>query len=283
MGIKQLYDTGALYKQNMDKKSQAAFTEFYKELLDDRFILSIHDCSIGAGGSTIPLAKLGYKVSGSDINENLLEKAKQNFEKQQVSAELFLADFRKLDQVMDEKVDTIFSTGNSLPHVDANGFRQFLRSARALLNERGYLFFDLRNWDAIVKERPVMRASDPKVMTAEEHRSLYTLYNWHQNGSVTFTFATCTDKNGRHESIDLLEAPTYYPLCRKDIELGLRACGFQLVQYLDMDELWLPGETDAEKTGYFAKDFPVIQWYGVLAQKLKKPGAAAGNIDLDDD
>lgn len=273
MGMIQIYDTSALYEQNMDDGAQQAFTEFYRELLEDRFIQTIHDCSVGAGGSTLPLGKLGYKVSGSDISENLLERARLNFEKAEVPAELFTADFQKLDEAL-EQVDCVFSTGNSLPHVNGRGFRKFLRAAWTVLPNRGYLFFDIRNWDALVEERPVMRGGDPMVMTAKEHCSRYQLFNWHQDGSVTMTFATCTDKNGKQAGIDLLETPVYYPLLRKDIELGLRASGFQLISYYDMDALWLPGEKAPKKTGYFAKDFPQIRWYGVLAQKIKPMGAA---------
>jgi tRNA G10 N-methylase Trm11 len=75
------------------------------------------------------LAKLGYTVTGSDLNENLLNRAKVNFEYYGFSPNLFIADFREIGELLDKNVDSIISTGNSLPHVNLEGFRAFLKSA----------------------------------------------------------------------------------------------------------------------------------------------------------
>ena len=71
-----LYDTSALFNQNMSTEQQQRFLEFYEHVFGNYGINTIHDCSIGAGGTTIPLAKLGYRISGSDLSENLVAKAK---------------------------------------------------------------------------------------------------------------------------------------------------------------------------------------------------------------
>lgn len=73
-----MYETPVLFNQNMSKEQQDKLLNFYKEVFNDYDITTIHDCSIGAGGTTLPLAKLGYKVSGSDLSETLLNKAKEN-------------------------------------------------------------------------------------------------------------------------------------------------------------------------------------------------------------
>lgn len=64
-----LYETSALFSQNMSQKQQEKFLDFYKQVFSEYDITSIHDCSIGAGGRTIPLAKLGYQISGSDLSK----------------------------------------------------------------------------------------------------------------------------------------------------------------------------------------------------------------------
>lgn len=264
-----IYDTGALYNQHMSKEDQENFSKFYGQLLSGYDITTIHDCSIGAGGSTLPLAKLGYTVSGSDLNENLLNRAKLNFAANGHSPKLFIADFRYIGDFMDEKVDCLISTGNSLPHVDLKGFEAFLQSASKCLKDQGLLFFDIRNWDTIDRERPIIHAIDPKVMTAEEHRSIYLLFNWHDNGSVTFSFATSTDKNGKHVSLDLISAPAYYPLLKEDISALLEKYGYKLLDWIDVDYLWMGKGMEKEKTGAFDVDFDNIQWYGVFAQKVE--------------
>jgi len=81
-----IYDTPILYSQHMDDESQNKFKDFYSSVFSKYKITTIHDCSIGAGGSTLPLAKLGYSVSGSDMDKYWLssdtEKEKKgDFEK----------------------------------------------------------------------------------------------------------------------------------------------------------------------------------------------------------
>lgn len=271
MTTTSLYDTSALYRQHMNETSQRELGAFYRTLFADYPITTIHDCSIGAGGSTLPLAKLGYTVSGSDLSENLLTKAAAHFAENGFQPRLFLADFRHLDEALMESVDCIVSTGNSLPHVDRAGFQSFLRSASARLNDGGLLFFDIRNWDTIAAERPIIQATHPSLMTAEEHRSTHLLFNWHDDGSVTFSFASIIDKQGKHASLQVLSAPPYYPLLREDVFSDLQQQGYRLIQCFDMDALWIRGGTIREKTGVFDTDFAHIQWYGVLAQKADSP------------
>ncbi len=268
MSNQLIYDTAALYNQHMSGESQQQFLQFYENLFRGYNITTVHDCSIGAGGTTLPLSKLGYTVSGSDLNENLLNRAVFNFSQHGYAPELFVADFRNIGDKLNRKVDCMISSGNSLPHVNLSGFHEFLKATHSVLNKDGLLFFDIRNWDAIVKEAPIIHAVDPKVMTAEEHKSLYLLFNWHDNGSVTFSFATSTDKNGKHVSMDVIQCPVYYPLLREDIMNWLNTTGYEILDFIDMDNLWIAKSKEKDKSGDFDKDFENIQWYGVLARRL---------------
>lgn len=264
-----LYETSALYNQNMSKEQQGKFLDFYKQVFSQYDITTIHDCSIGAGGTTIPLAKLGYQVSGSDLSENLIKKAKVNFEEEGYNIELFTADFRKLSEVLPNTYDCIISTGNSLPHINNQDVCSFIKSVSMKINKDGLLFIDMRNWDKILNEKPIFNARDPFVMTEEEHVSLYQIWNWHDDQSVDFIFVTSFDKKGRHEKTSLTYAPTYYPLRYNDYEKMLRDNGFEIRRCFDVDHIWLGSHKEDTKTGNFEKDFEKINWYGILAQKVR--------------
>ncbi len=264
-----LYETSALFSQNMSKKQQEKFLNFYKQVFSEYDITTIHDCSIGAGGTTIPLAKLGYRISGSDLSETLLKKAKVNFEEEGHSIELFTSDFRKLSEVLPNTYDCIISTGNSLPHVNNGDVRNFIKSISTKINKDGLLFIDIRNWDKILNEKPVFKARDPLVMTEDEHVSLYQIWNWHDDQSVDFIFVTSIDKKGKHEKTSLTHAPTYYPLKYNDYEKMLNDCGFEIRRCYDVDDLWLNSHKEEIKTGNFKEDFSKVNWYAVLAQKVR--------------
>lgn len=264
-----LYETSALFSQNMAKEQQNKFINFYKKVFSGYNITTIHDCSIGAGGTTLPLSKLGYKVSGSDLSESLLNKAKENFKKEGYKVELFVSDFRDLGNVLQNNVDCIISTGNSLPHVNNRDVNNFIKNISSKINKNGLLFVDIRNWDKILKEKPIFSARNPLVMTEEEHTSLYQIWDWHDDQSVDFIFATSTDKNGKHEKTSFTFAPTYYPLKYKNYEKVLNQNGFEIKSCFDVDYLWLGSNKEGIKTGDFQKDFYEINWYAILAQKIK--------------
>ena len=265
-----VYETSALYMQNMAPESQEAFGKYYAEVFSCCPSGRVHDCSIGAGGTTLPMAKLGYKVSGSDLSQNLLEKAKENFNSAGFSITLFQADFTRLDEHLSAEYDIIMSTGNSLPHVDAAGFTSFVQAARKCIRPNGYLYFDIRNWDKILRERPVFIAGDPITMTAEKHESLYHLFQWNADNSVTFIFVTSVDENGVHVGEYATVAPKYYPLLKRDLETILRDNGFELTSYYNMDALWiLNNHWQRDKSSEpNDTDFKTLDWYGALFKKL---------------
>lgn len=263
-----LYETAALFNQNMNPDKQQKFRELYTSLFSPYQVHSIHDCSIGAGGSTLPLASLGYRVSGSDLSQNLLDQAGRNFAAAGFNVRLFVSDFRSLAQTLTGPVDCLISTGNSLPHVNNQDAERFVRTATGLVNPGGLLFIDLRNWDKVLAERPVFSARDPLVMTADKHVSLYQIWNWHDDDSVDFIFATCTDLAGKHQKTAFTQAPRYYPLRYRDYLSMLGRHGFEPVRAVDLDDLWLGQADGTAKSGRFEEDFMQIGWYGVLARKI---------------
>lgn len=268
MDNKQVYDTEELYDHHMDNESQKNFMDFYGKLFSKYKIKTIHDCSIGAGGTTLPLAKLGYTVSGSDLSRNLLNRAKINFEKNGYHPDLFVADFRYFGNNLNENVDAIISTGNSLPHVNLNGFNDFLHSASKKLNNNGLLFFDIRNWDKMVREKPLIATIGSPNVTSQNSINKYMIFNWHDNGSVTFSAATSVYNNREYISLNVVHTPTSYPLLKKDIKNSISKNGYKLINFIDMDDVWVNKNWRENKSGDFDKDFDVIRWYGVLAQKL---------------
>lgn len=262
-----IYETAALFNQNMSKEQQERFKDFYKNVFQDYNIKTVHDCSIGAGGTTLPFSKLGYKVSGSDLSKTLLNKAKENFKEAGYDVELFVSDFRNVKNDLPKSYDCIISTGNSLPHVNNQDVESFVKQVHCKLNENGLLYIDMRNWDSILDEKPIFKAKDPFVMTEEQHTSLYLIYNWHDDNSVNFVFATSTDKNGKHDSVKFVDAPTYYPLRYVDYKEILERNGFEVIKCFDCDRLWSSFHGEVEKTGDFEEDFDNISWYSILAQK----------------
>ncbi len=261
-----LYNTSALYNQNMSNDKQNDLKSFYNEIFKSFQITTIHDCTIGAGGTTLPLAKLGYTVTGSDLSKNLVEKASENFIDAGYESEIFVADLRDVENFLPATCDCVISTGNSLAHVNNDDLAKFFESVSKSIPSGSLLYFDTRNWDKLLKNRPIFKARDPLVMDEVEHKSLYQIFDWHDDKSVDFVFVTSVDKNGKHEKTSYTYAPRYYPFELNWLTQKLNASGFNVIKLYDLDRLWF-GKENSEKTGNFESDFYSIDWYGVLAQK----------------
>lgn len=262
-----LYNTSALFNQNMSEDKQTKFVDFYKKVFSDFEISKIHDCTIGAGGTTLPLAKIGYEITGSDLSENLVNKAKENFALEGFTTDLFAADLREIHNYIDNDYDCVISTGNSLAHVNNEDVKGFIENVSKELSSGGLIYIDTRNWDKTLVERPIFKARDPMVMSAEEHVSLYQIWNWHDDNSVDFIFVTSTDKNGKHVNTSYTYAPRYYPFSLDFLINSFEDNNMEIKGFYDVDNLWLGSPNEDKKIGDFHKDFQYIVWYGILAQK----------------
>ena len=89
----------------------------------DRLIRAIHknpvdvlDCSCGIGTQAIGLARLGYRVQGTDISERSLERARVEAARLGVDISFAACDFRDLNPV-EGAFDVVISCDNAIPHL----------------------------------------------------------------------------------------------------------------------------------------------------------------------
>ena len=111
-------------------------------------VKTILDCSCGDGLQAIPLAKQGYFVDGGDISANMIKKAIEYAEKENVKINFKQSDFRELENSFTEKYDCVLSCGNSIPHLmtDVDVIKA-ISSIYNRLNENGIAVIEMRNYD----------------------------------------------------------------------------------------------------------------------------------------
>jgi 2-polyprenyl-3-methyl-5-hydroxy-6-metoxy-1,4-benzoquinol methylase len=114
----------------------------------------ILDCSCGIGTLAIPLAKLGYEVSGSDASQGMIEKAKLAAGSADLDIPLICCRWEDLPVHFPDRFDLIFCLGNSIGH--ARNREEMLRSLkgmRAVLTNGGRLVIQSLNWEQVRKEK----------------------------------------------------------------------------------------------------------------------------------
>jgi SAM-dependent methyltransferase len=138
---------------------------------------SVLDCSCGIGTQAIGLALRGYRVTGTDVSERSLERARREAGRLGAELELARADFRDLSGVGGRPFDVVLSCDNALPHMlDPDDLERALRSMSAVLAPGGTLVVSTRDYDAALRERPPV--APPTLIAGPPRRIVVRLQDW---------------------------------------------------------------------------------------------------------
>lgn len=138
-------------KQIFDRYSKEAGRKFIR----------IADCGCGTGNPAIGLKKIhGYDVFCTDISVNMIERLRENLEREKCDIKFKPCewrDLRKFSKSSDEKFDVVICRGNSLiyvtswdrnsvdPEVSDEGIKEALRNFYEILRPGGILYVDITN------------------------------------------------------------------------------------------------------------------------------------------
>jgi SAM-dependent methyltransferase len=142
-----------IFKDNMEKYINPEYYDLqYQNYLKDLpFLLDwaekqngeIVDLACGTGRLTIPLAEQGYKIIGVDINEGMLNRAKEKTNNLNLPIHWELQDCTELS--LNTVVSLIYMTGNSFQHFLTNDSQnRLLKSVHAHLVDEGVFIFNTR-------------------------------------------------------------------------------------------------------------------------------------------
>lgn len=248
----QLYDNAELYDLFDSEEKSRVLQTHYQALFAGAIIQTMLDVSIGTGALTLPAAKLGIRLTGSDLSAEMLRACRKKADAQGLTLPLHVCDFRKLSGVFTETFDCVASTGNSLPHVPNGDLLLALTQMDALVRPGGYLYFDLRNWDKILKEKPRLYLYDP-VFKDGVRVNLMQVWDYLSDGSMVFNLLYTFERDGHLFDKQKFEE-RYYPVARQTLLSHLRALGYGEIRVLPH-----PVQITA--------DVDSVDWYCVLAKK----------------
>jgi SAM-dependent methyltransferase len=141
-----------LFKNYANKYENESFTtgtigevDFIEHEIQHNKTLKILDIGCGTGRHSIELAKRGYDVTGIDLSESMLAKARLNAADQNVKVNFMLGDARNLPFENNfELAIMICEGGFPLMETDELNF-MILQSARKAIKEGGKLIFTTLN------------------------------------------------------------------------------------------------------------------------------------------
>ena len=139
-----------------NEKDYQAEIEFILQMGGFRPPMSILDLGCGTGGHVLPLATRGFAMTGVDMSEKMVRRAKEKAKEAKVEADFSLGDIRKLD--LGKTFDAVISMFAVMGYQTGNqDFLLALQAARSHLESGGLFIFDAWFGPAVLRERPETR------------------------------------------------------------------------------------------------------------------------------
>ena len=110
------------------------------------------DLACGFGRHAVELTKRGYRVTGLDLSRKLIDKARGEAERRNMSIEFEVGDMRELRY--ESEFDGAVTLGNSFGFFDDQTNLDVLRSVRRALKPKGRFLLQLLNRDRLIRELP---------------------------------------------------------------------------------------------------------------------------------
>ena len=247
-----LYDFPEAYDLSYTADFQKATMIYFKSLFSKRKIKDILDCSCGTGQMTIPLMKLGYNVTGSDINPKMLNQAKKNAAQEDLVGNFIKSDFCELPKNINREFDLVMNTGNSLADVKNSSISKAILSMDAVLKPGGILYIDSRNWEIITQRQQRFYLSNP-IIRDKGRINILQVWDYLKNGSMTFNYLLSEEIENRIVSKRQFYTH-HYPFKLKDIVSVLEKLEYQKIE---ISKLGDTSQTDLKQ----------IDWYTLTAVK----------------
>lgn len=248
-----LYERADIYDLFDDEAKYSSVKKHWETILCGKHITRLLDVSIGTGGLTLPLAELGISLYGSDLSETMLKKCGENAKKRGLQADLRVSDFRSLTERFTESFDCVASTGNSLPYVTNEEVLDVLTQMDALVADGGWLYYDMRNWDKILRDKNRFYLYSP-VFLDDVRVNLIQVWDYHPDQTMTFNLLYTFEKENRIVWKEAFEEH-YYPISQKLILNHLKSLGYKEIQVM------------CHPASAIAADLENVDWYCVTARK----------------
>ena len=218
------------WDQSITRQAQALDPFLKARLSQDH--LRILDCACGIGTQAIGLALQGHSLVASDLSPAAVARAAQEAGKRGVRIDFYTASLTDLSTIPSGQFDVVAALDNALPHLTPEQLRQAASSMKTKLRPGGLFIASLRNYDAIIQERPNMQP--PSFYGAPSGRRIvHQIWDWQSSDTYTLHLYLTIRKAGAWESHHF--ATNYRCLLKAELNAALKTTGFTKIEWIMPD------------------------------------------------
>lgn len=185
---------------------------------------SVLDVACGTGLHGILFSQLGVQVTGCDVSEAMLAKARENSDRLKAQVQWVPSAMQSLPTKIHQKFEAVFCLGNSIPHLlTREDLNRALQNFREVLQPEGTLVVQLLNYHRVLsrKQRIIN-------ITRIGEREFIRFYDFVGNRLV-FNILRI-DWSGE-KALHQINSAELFPYLKEDLETALRENGFSNPEY----------------------------------------------------
>jgi SAM-dependent methyltransferase len=194
---------------------------------------TVLDVACGIGTQSIGLAKLGYRVTSSDLSFAEVEQAQQEALRYGVQIEFQVVDMRQVWETYQRQFDVVIACDNSVPHLLDDdeillAFKQFYQCTKSggccIVTVRDYAQLERKDKQKQLYPRSVHQTDDGQVVMFDV---------WHFDGNYYEITTYLVDDTGKPEAkTQVLRGGKYYCVEISTLEKFFEEAGFREVTTL---------------------------------------------------
>ncbi len=194
---------------------------------------TVLDVACGIGTQSIGLAKIGYKVTASDLSSVEIEKAQQEASRYGVQIGFQVADMRQVWEVYQKQFDIVIACDNSVPHLPGDeeilkAFRQFYKCTKSggctIITVRDYAQFERKDKQKQIYPRLVHSTDEGQIV-------MFDVWDFDGDHYEITTYLT-NDVGKQTAQTQVFRGGTYYCVEIPTLERLFTDAGFREVRTL---------------------------------------------------
>lgn len=199
-------------------------------------VKTVLDLGCGTGEHAIALAKWGFKVTGIDLNEGMLDSAREKLEKQtekvKKNLEFLRMSIRNLSSLKGKHFDAAICLGNMLPLV--LNYKRDLLSLKKVLPPEAVLIIQIKNFENVLAEKERFISLNFSFGESdkewEKEYAFLRFYNFRPDGLLDFNVETLAT-DGRIWRSYGVETTPIKPILKRDLQRVFKSLGFRKVKF----------------------------------------------------